>query len=161
MTVGALPPSIRPPTTGLVGSEGLQYGARFKPGSGPVVREVQAFVGGFLLVEFSEGLSVNGGTLAAYLGVKNPDLSSCAYLPPGGNVVPPTQSGVTFQCSPSAAAQKKVSVTLAAGLLAPSNKSLEWLDGSASSGANLTKPAGTFAIDLARSCGKDCVSWRP
>jgi hypothetical protein len=162
LTVNVLPPTIRPPTNGVIAGDGPRYGARFKVGSGPVVRQVEAHGDGTALVVFSEGVAVNSKTLTQFLTVKNPDLSKCTYVPPGGNLVPPTQSGVAFGCTTSIAAQKKLGLELTAGLTSPTNEPLQWFDGKATTTATLTKSNGSFDIDsFPGSCGKDCWFWRP
>ncbi len=161
VTVGSVPSGIVPAPVGVrVGGETL-YGARFRVGSAPVIRRVEAMEKGDVYVSFSEGVNVDAKTLTGFLSVQNADKSACSYVPTGSQPVPPYQSGVHFKCAakPSLAS---LTVVLNPGLESSSKLPLAWLDGSATTQTTLTKTSGTFSsLGGTEPCGVGCSAWRP
>lgn len=161
LTVSKVAGNVLPPSSAPITKEGLQYASRFKLGSGPVIKRVEAYQTGHTIVEFSEGVAVNAGTLTKFVLARNPDLSACAYAAPTGNVPTPAQGGVTFECGTEVTAQKRLTLDLNAGLFSLSNEPLTILDPAAQTAGALTKPVSSFVVPLSRSCGGDCLFWAP
>lgn len=162
MTVDTLPTTVMPPGFGPIAKEGPRYGARFRLGSAPVVREIDALQDGRVVVGFSEGVTVDETTVATMLKVMNPDSSACSYLPNESTTPPPNFGGVFYQCDKTVLSSKSLFVSLTPGLAAPSKAPLSWIDGSASTSATLASTSGQFLVtSFPLGCGGGCIEWRP
>lgn len=162
VTVDTLPAAVKPPGLGPLKKESPRYGARFRLGSAPVIRQIDAIQDGTLIVRFSEAVAVDEKTVANLLKVANPDSSECSYVPNGSTTPPPNFGGVSYKCAKAAYSAKSVTVTLSPGLAAPSQAPLAWVDASASTSAALTSTSGQFsATSFPLGCGAGCVTWRP
>lgn len=162
MTVDTLPTTVKPPGTGPLKKEASKYGARFRLGSAPIIRQIDAIQDGGVVVRFSEGVAVDEKAVGNMLKVMNPDSTACSYVPNGSTTPPPNFLGVTYKCDKTAFSSKSLSVSLSLGLAAPSKAPLTWIDGNASTSATLANTSGQFsATSFPLNCGAGCVGWRP
>lgn len=144
----------------VVPGEPKQYGARFCPGSAPIINRVRVGATGAVEVTFSEGVMVDPKTVEAYLLARNPDSSPCKYRPP--SFMPQGPVGAAdFDCDASAFKQSNLTVTLTQGLKNPDGAALSWFDGSATTSSALTTNQGARVMKFTADCGSGCLRWTP
>lgn len=162
LTVDTVPADVRPASLMPIVKEGPKYGARFRVGSGPVVRQIEVHGDGTTLIEFSEGVAIDPKSLPTYLSAASADATACTYTPPGGTVIPHALSGVTFKCKSTVLSDKRLGVVLTPGLFSQGGRPLSWMDGTATTSSGLTTTSSNQTVDpISNVCGKDCLFWRP
>ncbi len=163
--VASVDPSVRAipgPAHPVLEAEPATHAARFGTGAMPVMRGVSMNENGSVSIAFSEALTVAEATIASQLRVFDASLAPCAYVPPGIPNQPPVRlaTGLSYKCTPSAYAARKVHLEFGDPLVTSSGAPLRLFDPDSRTSSGLLKAPVPVDLALDRQ-ERGSASWVP
>jgi hypothetical protein len=154
-SVRSLPDGVVPDLDTAPETSGVPHTlARFRVGSGPVLRDVRLTASGKLIVDFSEDMVIETSRVASLVTVTAPDDSACTLI---SIELPRPASQIGFKCSPAAWSGQRIRLSIAPGLVSVSGEPLGLLRERGCVASAIDKLfVRDVGFDTAKPCSSNC-----